>query len=68
MFPYRDHLDAITMFDNPTSSLKSMLRVFGVGLAKSIINFQNQELEDENIYEEEEDDEEAEDEEDQYQE
>ena len=68
MFPYRDHLDAITMFDNPTSSLKSMLRVFGVGLAKSIINFQNQELEDEDIYEEEEDDEEAEDEEDQYQE
>lgn len=64
MFPYRDHLDAITMFDNPTSSLKSMLRVFGLGLAKSIINFQNQELEDVNIYEEEEDDEEAEDEED----
>jgi hypothetical protein len=63
MFPYKDHLDAITMFDNPTSSLKSMLRVFGVGLAKSIINFQNQELENENIYEEEEDDEEAEDEE-----
>jgi hypothetical protein len=68
MFPYRDHLDAITMFDNPTSSLKSMLRVFGLGLAKSIINFQNQELEDEDIYEEEEDDEEAEDEEVQYQE
>ena len=58
MFPYRDHLDSITMFDNPTSSLKSMLRVFGLGLAKSIINFQNQELEDEDIYEEEDDDEE----------
>jgi len=68
MFPYRDHLDAITMFDNPTSSLKSMLRVFGLGLAKSIIDFQNQELAYENIYEEDDDDEEAEDEEDQYQE
>ena len=65
MFPYREHLDAITMFDNPVSSLKSMLRVFGLGLSKSIIAFQTEELE-EDIYddEEEEDEEEEEEEED----
>jgi len=61
MFPYREHLDAITMFDNPVSSLKSMLRVFGLGLSKSIIAYQNEEMEDD-IYddEEEEDDEDSE--------
>ena len=69
MFPYREHLEAITMFDNPVSSLKSMLRVFGLGLSKSIIAFQTEELE-EDIYDdeveedEEEEEEEEEDEED----
>lgn len=40
MFPVSDHLDAIRLFDNPGSSLKSMLRVFSLGLIKSIITFQ----------------------------
>ena len=53
MFPYMEHLDAITMFDNPVSSLKSMLRVFGLGLSKNIIAFQTEELEEE-IYDDEE--------------
>ena len=61
MFPYREHLDAITMFDNPVSSLKSMLRVFGLGLSKSIISYQNEEDEGEIYDDEEEDDEEMED-------
>ena len=59
MFPYREHLDAITMFDNPVSSLKSMLRVFGLGLSKSIIAYQNEENEEEIYDDEEEEDEEA---------
>ena len=58
MFPYREHLDAITMFDNPVSSLKSMLRVFGLGLSKSIIAYQNEEEEEEIWDDEEEEDEE----------
>ena len=63
MFPYREHLDAITMFDNPVSSLKSMLRVFGLGLSKSIIAYQNEENEEEIYDDEEEEDEEVSDEE-----
>ena len=63
MFPYREHLDAITMFDNPVSSLKSMLRVFGLGLSKSIIAFQTEELEEEIYDDEEEEDAEEEEEE-----
>ena len=59
MFPYREHLDAITMFDNPVSSLKSMLRVFGLGLSKSIIAYQNEEDEEEIYDDEEEEDEEV---------
>ena len=48
MFPFRDHVDAITMFDNPISSLKNTLRVFALGLSKSIIFYQNwEELDDE---------------------
>jgi hypothetical protein len=47
MFPYREHVDAITMFDNPISSLKNTLRVFALGLSKSIIYYQNEELDDE---------------------
>ena len=61
-FPYREHLEAITMFDNPVSSLKSMLRVFGLGLSKSIIAFQTEELEEEIYDDEEEEDEEDEEE------
>ena len=53
IFPYREHLDAITMFDNPVSTLKSMLRVFGLGLSKSIIAYQTEEMEEE-IYDDEE--------------
>jgi hypothetical protein len=63
MFPYREHLDAITMFDNPVSSLKSMLRVFGLGLSKNIIAFQTEELEEEIYDDEEEEDAEEEEEE-----
>ena len=59
MFPYRDHVDAITMFDNPISSLKNTLRVFALGLSKSIIYYQNEEG---NQYEEDEDEDEDEDE------
>ena len=66
MFPYREHLDAITMFDNPVSSLKSMLRVFGIGLSKSIIAYQNEEDEEEIYDDEEEEDEEVSEEEDSY--
>jgi hypothetical protein len=54
MFPYREHLDSIMMFDNPVSSLKSMLRVFGLGLSKSIIVYQNEEEEEEESEDEEE--------------
>ena len=43
MFAWRDHLDAIMHFDTPQSSLKNMLKVFSVGLVRSIINFQNEE-------------------------
>jgi len=43
MFAWRDHLDAIMHFDTPQSSLKNMLKVFSVGLVRSIINFQNDE-------------------------
>jgi hypothetical protein len=59
MFPYRDHVDAITMFDNPISSLKNTLRVFALGLSKSIIYYQNEEG---NQYEEDEDEDEDEEE------
>ena len=65
-FPYREHLEAITMFDNPVSSLKSMLRVFGLGLSKSIIAFQTEELEEEIYDDEEEEDDEEDNEEDEY--
>jgi hypothetical protein len=58
MFAYRDHLDAITMFDNPMSSLKNTLRVFSIGLSKSILDFQNQDRTDEEELEEIEEDEE----------
>ena len=66
MFPYREHLDAITMFDNPVSSLKSMLRVFGLGLSKSIIAYQNEEIEEDIYDDEDEEDDEEDNEEDEY--
>ena len=47
MFAWRDHLDAIMHFDTPQSSLKNMLKVFSVGLVRSIINFQNEDNEEE---------------------
>ncbi len=47
MFAWRDHLDAIMHFDTPQSSLKNMLKVFSVGLVRSIINFQNEDDEEE---------------------
>lgn len=43
LFGWRDHLDTIMHFDNPRSSVKNMLKVFSVGLVRSIINFQNEE-------------------------
>jgi hypothetical protein len=42
MFPWRDHLDAIMHFDTPQSSLKNMLKVFSVGLVRSIIAHHNE--------------------------
>jgi len=42
MFGWKDHLDAIMHFDTPQSSIKNMLKVFSVGLVRSIINFQNE--------------------------
>lgn len=55
IFQYRDHADAITMFDNPVSSLKSTLRIFALGLSKSIVYYQNEE-QDEDLEEDEEED------------
>lgn len=40
MFQYEDHLDTILMFDNPKACLKNMLRVYSIGLSKSIIAHQ----------------------------
>lgn len=45
MFNWKDHLDAIMMFDNPQSSLKNMLRVFSIGLCRSIVAAQDDEEE-----------------------
>lgn len=46
MFAWKDHLDAIMHFDTPQSSLKNMLKVFSVGLVRSIIAFQNEDDEE----------------------
>jgi len=51
MFPWKDHLDAILHFDTPQTTLKNMLRVFSIGLARSILVHQEG---DEDDYEEEE--------------
>ena len=58
MFPYEEHLASITMFDNPRSSLTHMLRVFSIGLSKSIIAQQTNEDEWESAEEEEDEEEE----------
>ena len=43
-FNLQDHVEAITMFDSPGGCLKNTLRLFGLGLVKSIIGFQNDEV------------------------
>ena len=55
MFNIQEHVEAITMFDTPGSSLKNTLRLFGLGLVKSIIGFQNEE-EGEGFWDDEDDD------------
>lgn len=45
IFPWKDHLDAIMHFDTPQASLKNMLKVFSVGLVRSIIAFNNEDEE-----------------------
>lgn len=47
MFAWRDHLDAIMHFDTPQACLKNMLKVFSVGLVRSIIAHQGEEDEEE---------------------
>jgi hypothetical protein len=56
-FQYEDHLDSIMMFDNPRASVKNMLRIYSIGLSKSIIAHQMNE-DDWESAEEEEDEEE----------
>lgn len=46
VFPFSDRIDVIRLFDNPVVNLKAMMRVFSVGLVKSIIRFQKQDNED----------------------
>lgn len=41
MINLREHVELITMFDNPGVNLKHTLRIFGLGLVKSMIEFQN---------------------------
>jgi len=43
MFNLQEHVEAITMFDTPGGSLKNTLRLFGLGLIKSVIGFQSEE-------------------------
>jgi hypothetical protein len=47
MFAWRDHLDAIMHFDTPQTSLKNMLKVFSVGLVRSIIAHHGEEDDEE---------------------
>ena len=55
-FNLQDHVEAITMFDSPGGCLKNTLRLFGLGLVKNFIDFQNDEeldiLDDDSIDEE----------------
>ena len=63
IFAYDDYLDAIRLFDNPGATIKSMLRVFSIGLIKSVISHQEEEDDEEASYDDDdlddEDDEEA---------
>lgn len=43
MINLREHVELITMFDNPVLNLKNTLRIFGLGLVKRVIEFQNDE-------------------------
>ena len=40
MINLREHVELITMFDNPVVNLKNTLRIFGLGLKKSVIEYQ----------------------------
>jgi hypothetical protein len=53
MFNIEDHVQTITMFDVPGSSLKNTLRLFGLGIVKSIIDFQTENEEEYGIWDEE---------------
>ena len=53
IFAYDDYLDAIRLFDNPGATIKSMLRVFSIGLIKSVISHQEEEDDDSEDEEEE---------------
>lgn len=46
-FQWKDHLDAIMHFDTPQASLKNMLKVFSVGLVRSIIAHHDEDDEEE---------------------
>ena len=50
IFAYDDYLDAIRLFDNPGATIKSMLRVFSIGLIKSVISHQEEEDDEEASY------------------
>jgi hypothetical protein len=53
MINLREHVELITMFDHPGVSLKHTLRIFGLGLVKSMIRFQSgEEYDDESSDEE----------------
>ena len=53
IFAYDDYLDAIRLFDNPGATIKSMLRVFSIGLIKSVISHQEEEDDEEASYDDE---------------
>lgn len=53
LFNVEDHVQTITMFDVPGSSLKNTLRLFGLGIVKSIIGFQTENDEEYEMWDEE---------------
>jgi len=59
MFSLNDYVDAIIHFDNPKSIIKNMLRIYSIGLVRSILSYQD-DLEDDEWHEEEETDNQAE--------
>ena len=60
IFNFQDHVETITMFDAPGSSLKNAMRLFGLSLIKNVIGFQNDELDMDLIDEDEDEDEDEE--------